>query len=223
MTKSAFAPIPAQYSIAREGFPFILVCLAPAAVFALLGWFVPFLILCALAGFVAYFFRNPTRVAPDDPHAIVSPADGRVIAIDQMQTVPFIEAPGTKVSIFMSVLNVHINRMPMTARIRDVIYRPGTFMVASLDKASEHNERNVFILEGEGGRTLAMAQIAGLIARRIVCYLRPGDTRPVGARVGLIRFGSRVDLYLPLQHAHTIDVHIGDRVKAGESIIGRWA
>ncbi len=223
MTKSAFAPSPTQYLIAREGFPFIFMCLAPAVLCALMGWLIPCLALCALAGCVAYFFRNPTRVAPDDPQAIISPADGRIIAVHQMQTAPFIEAPGTKVSIFMSVLNVHINRMPMTARIRDVIYRPGTFMVASLDKASEHNERNAFVLEGEGGRTLAMVQIAGLVARRIVCYLRPGDTRPVGARVGLIRFGSRVDLYLPQSHAHTIDVHVGDRVRAGESIIGRWA
>jgi phosphatidylserine decarboxylase len=223
MTKSAFAPSPTQHIIAREGFLFIFLCLVPALLFALLGWLIPFLVMCALAGFVAYFFRNPTRVAPDDPQAVISPADGRIIVVQEMQTAPFIEGPGTKVSIFMSVLNVHINRMPMTARIRDVIYRPGKFMVASLDKASEHNERNVFILEGERGRTLAMAQIAGLIARRIVCYLRPGDTRPVGARVGLIRFGSRVDLYLPQSHAHTIDVHVGDRVKAGESIIGRWA
>lgn len=216
-----FSPIPPQRIVTREGYPFITICLVLSILCLALGWILSGLVFTALTVFVVFFFRNPVRIPPDDPQAIVAPADGRVIFIEPLEEAPFINCSGTKVSIFMSVFNVHVNRMPITGSVHDVIYRPGKFMVASLDKASEQNERNVIVVDGDNGKRLAFAQIAGLIARRIVCYLHVNDHLNVGERIGLIRFGSRVDLYIPTPHA--ISVKVGDRVKSGETVIGRWA
>jgi phosphatidylserine decarboxylase len=218
--ESAYAPKPTQRFIAREGYPFILICVAACALCSFFSY--PLAALWVGAGlFVAFFFRNPKRVAPSNEDLIISPADGRIVAVQPLADAPYVGGPAIKVSIFMSVLNVHMNRMPVGGTVREVVYKPGKFLVASLDKASEHNEQNILVLERPCGRKLAMVQIAGLVARRIICYVKPGDTLIAGTRLGLIRFGSRVDLYLPTPN--TIDVKLGDRVKAGTTIIGRWA
>lgn len=217
---SAYSPEPIQRAIAREGYPFLIFSGMLAVFFFIVGWIPAVAVSVALGIFVAYFFRNPVRSIPEGKDVIVSPADGRVISVSEVKDVPFLEGPATKVSIFMSVLNVHINRMPVSAEVKDVAYHTGKFLVASLDKASEHNERNTLMLEDDKGRRMTMTQIAGLVARRIVCYVRPGDRKGVGDRFGLIRFGSRVDLHIPTPHS--IEVSVGDRVKGGSSIIGRW-
>lgn len=217
--ESAYAPKPTQRFIAREGYPFILICVAACALcsffsFALAALWV------VVGLFVAFFFRNPERIAPTEEDFIISPADGRIVAVQPLEDAPHVGGPATKVSIFMSVLNVHMNRMPIRGTVRDVIYKPGKFLVASLDKASEHNEQNVLVIERPSGHKLALVQIAGLIARRIVCYVKPGDDLSAGERFGLIRFGSRVDMYLPVPSS--IEVKVGDRVRAGTTVIGRW-
>lgn len=217
---TAFAPMPTQRCIAREGYPFLFISAAFAITAFVLGWVVPGIAITLLFVFIVYFFRNPERVIPQDSGLILAPADGRIIRIETVPDAPHLGGPATKVSIFMSVFNVHINRMPMRATIEKVLYRPGKFFVASLDKACKHNEQNTLVLKDEGGRRMAMTQIAGLVARRIVCYMRPGDSRNAGDRFGLIRFGSRVDLYLP--QPHSVDIAVGDRVKGGSSVIGRW-
>ncbi len=150
--------------------------------------------------FCFYFFRDPERQPPPRPGAVVAPADGRVVSV--VQAVPPEElglgpAPRWRIATFLSVLNVHVNRVPMDATITSVAYRPGAFVNASLDKASDKNERNALALRLADGRTMAVVQIAGLIARRILCDVKLGDRVHTGARFGIIRFGSRTDLYLP--------------------------
>lgn len=218
---SAYHTMPRQTYIAQEGFPFIGICAIASLFFLLVGWEGVFVPMFGLLCFVGYFFRNPHRDVPEGAGLIISPADGRVLSVERVESAPELAIPAMKVSIFMSVFNVHINRMPLKAKIKKVVYYPGEFLVASLNKASEKNERNVICLEDEVGRQFVVVQIAGLIARRIVCYLRDGDVRARGKRIGLIRFGSRVDLYLPLETV--IDVKVGDKTVSGESIIGRLA
>jgi phosphatidylserine decarboxylase len=217
---SAYRPEPIQRVVAREGYPFILFLIVMGAIFGIMGWAIATFCCFALAAFVMFFFRNPERPIPQSKDLILAPADGRIVAVEKVEKAPNGEGQATKVSIFMSVLNVHINRMPITAKIKDVKYYSGKFLVASLDKASDHNERNELHLEDEEGRCLTMTQIAGLVARRIVCYVKPGDMRSAGDRFGLIRFGSRVDIYL--KDPHSIEVSVGEKVKGGSSILGRW-
>ncbi len=216
----AYTPMPPQRLITREGYPFMIICAVPAALFAAWGWYAASAAFLGLFVFVCFFFRNPERAIPANPACILAPADGRVISVCPLKRAPYLDGPATKVSIFMSVLDVHVNRLPVSALVRRVDYQPGAFFIASRDKASEHNERNALVLEDGQGRLLAMVQIAGLVARRIVCYMRSGDRGGAGDRVGMIRFGSRVDLYVP--PPHSIEVKPGDRVKAGKDVIGRW-
>jgi phosphatidylserine decarboxylase len=169
-----------------------------------------------LAGFVAFFFRNPQRVVPDMPGAVVSPADGKVIGISQTEMPGFTE-PLVKVSIFLSIFNVHINRSPLAGRVEAVDYSPGKFKAAFADKASSDNEHNTILLAGEQARVM-VKQIAGLIARRVVCWIKPGEQVARGERIGLIRFGSRVELFLPAKITQ-LKVNEGDVVKGGETII----
>ena len=192
----------------------------------LVGW--PLLLLSA--GIFA-FFRDPERVVPQLDGAIVSPADGLVTMIAEVETprelviddgsgTPGLPAgPVTRVSIFMSVFDVHINRSPIAGIVRRVVYIPGSFVDAGLDKASEENERQHILLEGTDGLQIGFTQIAGLVARRIVPFVKPGDTVGIGQRVGLIRFGSRVDVYLPAGTGSA--VLLGQRVVAGETILAR--
>lgn len=217
----AYRPRPRQYFIAREGFPFIAIALFAAFAMRLAGLGAGVWVMIGIAGFVAYFFRNPERNAPSEDGVVVAPADGRILSVAHEVNAPHTGACSTRVSIFMSVLNVHINRFPVTAVVKKAVYSPGSFLVASLDKASERNERNSLVLEDEKGRVFVMVQIAGLIARRIVCYLKEGDFLPRGERFGLIRFGSRVDLYLPPEVR--VKVRTGEKVRAGETVIGRFS
>ncbi len=198
--------------VAREGVPFILIAGAlSGALFVasdLLG-----IVGLALVAFVVNFFRNPPRTVPSRPPGrIVSPADGKIVVAE---TAP---SGRVKVSIFMNVFNVHLNRIPVDGTVTGVTYFPGAFMNASFDKASEQNERNRVEMRTEKGESLIMVQVAGLVARRILCYAEPEDTLSAGTIFGLIRFGSRVDLDLPV--GTTLSVRLGERVKGGETVLG---
>jgi phosphatidylserine decarboxylase len=169
-----------------------------------------------LAGFILWFFRDPERAIPTDPDTIVSPADGRVMAIAEES---LDGRPGRRISIFLAIWNVHVNRVPVGGRISRVDYRPGRFHMAMQPAASSENEQNIVRLETSHGE-IVFKQIAGLIARRVVLWKKPGDTVARGERVGLVRFGSRVDLWLPAEAQ--VEVRRGDHVAGGSSIVGRW-
>lgn len=205
--------------VAREGYPFILAAL----VLAVIAWFItPWLeiLFGPLAVFVVAFFRDPERVIPADENSIVSPADGMVIKVETVADGRILKKEVLRVCIFMNVFNVHVNRAPASGVVTDVIYNPGRFFNASLDKASLLNEQNAVVMKAENGETFAFNQIAGLIARRIVCHARPAMRLSRGERFGLIRFGSRVDVYLPA--GSKAAVRVGDKVRAGSSILGYW-
>lgn len=170
--------------------------------------------LLAVAAAVAGFFRDPARVAPGGEGLVVSPADGKVVEVDDGA-----HPGGRRVSIFLSPLDVHINRAPLDARVADIRYQPGRFLAAYKGKASEENERNAVELTDASGRTVRVVQIAGFLARRIVCYVNPGDSLRKGQRFGMIMFGSRVDLHLPGDAE--IEVAPGQRVRGGETIVAR--
>ncbi len=204
--------------IAVEGLPMILP-LAGATLLALVAGFRGLgLVLLLLTLFVLWFFRNPQRKTPEKEKLVISPADGKVIRIEETASE---EQPGKtclKISIFMNIFNVHVNRIPYSGRVRFIRYRSGKFLSANLDKASALNERNTVMVQTDDGREIITVQIAGLIARRIVCWLREGMQVRKGDRFGLIRFGSRLEVFLPLGSA--ILVEVGDRVRAGETPIG---
>lgn len=210
----------ANQPVAQEGYPFIGLFAFVTLVFALLGWGFPAVVLLALTLFTVYFFRNPERNTPLDADLVVAPADGEVIFVGEVEEDQYFEGPVQKVSIFMSVFNVHVNRVPLSGKVIDMFYRRGEFFNASLDKASEQNEQGGILLEDEKGRKVLFVQIAGLIARRIVTYPVVGDLLKTGQRYGLIRFGSRVDIYLPTDCR--LEVVLGDKTVAGESVVGRW-
>src|SRR5215510_14394711 len=196
--------------IARDAYRFLM----PLAILALAAFVLKLallgLLLSALFAFVAFFFRNPVRRIPADPRAIVSPADGKVVKLERVGNV-------TKMSIFLSIFNVHVNRSPIGGRIEAVDYKPGKFLVAFNDKASTDNERNI-IMVSDGRITIVFTQIAGIVARRIVFWKHVGDAVQKGELVGLIRFGSRVDVLFPSGTQATVKV--GDRVHGGSSPIG---
>jgi phosphatidylserine decarboxylase len=172
----------------------------------------------------AYFFRDPERVTPVRPGLLISPADGRISAIEDVPPPPELDLgpePRTRISVFMNVFDVHVNRAPADARIVRIAYVPGKFINAELDKASQHNERQAFTLELDGGARIGVVQIAGLIARRIVKFVHENQRILAGERFGLIRFGSRVDLYLP-QGARPL-VAVGQRAVAGETVLADLA
>jgi phosphatidylserine decarboxylase len=212
--------------IAREGIPFILIGLALTMVSIWAGtrwnstvlWVVSTLF-AILTVFVAFFFRDPDRTCPDEPGLVVSPADGTVLSIDTIAHHP-VTGPNTiKMSIFLSVMNVHVNRVPISGIVDYVKYVPGKFLVAYVDKASEENEQTEIAMTDAQGRKVVFKQIAGIIARRIVCTIRENDTLRIGQRFGLIRFGSRMDIFLPA--GSTMNVKKGDKTRGGETIIGR--
>jgi phosphatidylserine decarboxylase len=205
--------------IHREGWIFVgvgaVTTIGLAFVNVSLGW-----IGLLVTVWIAYFFRDPERVTPRRAGLVVSPADGRVIRIDEAPPpteLGMVAAPMVRVAIFMNVFDVHVNRMPITATVTRIAYHPGRFFNASLDKSSEHNERQSFRLVLDDGREIAMVQIAGLVARRILTWVREGDMAKTGVRFGMIRFGSRVDVYLP---AGTVPVVlVGQRAIAGETLL----
>ncbi len=201
--------------IAREGWPFLAIStvLAIAVTVWCAAWSIP---LWIIALFVLQFFRDPPREIPQDVGAVLSPADGRVIKVERTQD-PYGQREAILVSVFMNVFNVHSNRSPVDGKIERVQYFPGKFVNADLDKASLENERNAIVLKTAAGQTVTFVQVAGLIARRILCYAKAGDVLTRGQRYGFIRFGSRVDVYLPLDAG--VKVSIGDKVSATTTIL----
>lgn len=209
---------PGPFRLAKEGYPFLLIfgILAAGA-----GWlFWPLGIVFGLLFlFTLYFFRDPERQVPADPALLASPADGRVLKIEDIQNGAYISGPYRKISIFMSPMDVHVNTIPCDGTIQAVNYHAGKFFVASLDKASEHNERNAVVLKTAAGKQVGFVQIAGLVARRIVCYADQGRAVRRGERYGLIRFGSRMEVCLPPEWP--VLVKPGDRVFAAQSALAR--
>ena len=207
-----------QWPVAKEGLPFLV----PSALLTIflggMGWKVLMSLGILLTIFIAFFFRNPKRKIPSLQNIILSPADGRIVHVGECEEDRFLRKKALKVSIFMSLFNVHINRAPAAGKVLERSYHPGRFLVASADKASLLNEQNAFVLETEDQFKILLIQIAGFVARRIVCYAKAGDTLRKGEIFGLIRFGSRIDLYLPTEVKPIVKV--GQHVKGGESIIG---
>jgi phosphatidylserine decarboxylase len=198
--------------MAKEGYPFLLPLLLVVVLSFSLGMNWLGSIFLALAVFIAYFFRDPERLIPADEAAIVSPADGKIVGIAAEPD------KTTRVSIFLSVFNVHINRSPIAGEVESVRYVPGKFKVAFDATASAENEQNVLVIRS-GSDKIKFSQIAGILARRIVCWKKPGDSVAKGERVGLIKFGSRVDIFLPDSVA--LSINLGDKVQGGASVIGR--
>lgn len=200
----------------KEGYYFGLPPLLLGALAFLVGWTIIGIALACLAAFVFFFFRDPERVIPSDPGAVVSPADGRVLVVTDEENAG---RPGKRISIFLAIWNVHVNRSPAAGVISKLQYRPGKFFAAMRESASTENEQNVISLATESGEIICK-QIAGLIARRVVCWKKPGDRVALGERLGLVRFGSRADLWLPREAE--ILTKVGDRVKGGSSIVAYW-
>lgn len=203
--------------LAREGWPFVGAVLLPALVVTwFFGWWSVPLWLALV--FVVQFFRDPPREVPEDASAVVSPADGRIVAVERTRD-PFLERDALKISVFMNVFNVHSNRSPVDGAVHKRWYHAGSFLNAALDKASAGNERNALWLRARSGQDVTCVQIAGFVARRILCYVTEGAQLVRGQRFGFIRFGSRVDVYLPPDAEPA--AAIGDKVYAAESVIAR--
>ncbi|HKO67810.1 MAG TPA: phosphatidylserine decarboxylase [Burkholderiaceae bacterium] len=204
--------------LAREGWPYIGASVVAAiliAAFFGLAWSLP---VWLIAIFIIQFFRDPPRSVPADPNTVLSPADGRIVRV-QKTVDPYTQAEALLVSVFMNVFNVHSNRSPVDGTIERIDYQAGTFVNADLDKASTENERNALVVKLPQGQRISVVQVAGLIARRILCYVKAGQTLARGQRYGFIRFGSRVDVYLPL--AAVPQVAVGDKVYATSTVIAK--
>src|SRR5437867_4699291 len=200
----------------KEGYFFGLPPLVLGGSAILLHWYVAAAVLVFLALFVFSFFRDPDRVIPAEPGAVVSPADGRVVVVTEEENAG---RPGQRLSVFLAIWNVHVNRAPASGTITNLDYRPGKFLAAMRERASLENEQNVFTLSTEAGE-MVFKQIAGLIARRVVSWKRPGEKVARGERIGLVRFGSRVDVWVPKEAE--ILVKVGENVKGGASVLARW-
>lgn len=204
--------------VAKEGIPFIAIPAGLTVVSAWGGWAAVAVVGGLATAFVAWFFRNPARVIPREPRVVVAPGDGKVIAIEEEFEPRYLKDRAVRVSIFLTVFDVHINRIPCDGIIEDVQYQPGAFMVASRPEATLRNEQNALMIRTVEGCKVLCVQVAGLIARRIVCWASPRDQAVRGERFGLIRFGSRMDTFLPL--GTRLRVTVGDTVKGGETILG---
>jgi phosphatidylserine decarboxylase len=202
--------------MAKEGIPYIILFIVPAAIFAALGWWIAAACCFLLAAFMAFFFRDPERECPADNAVIISPADGRVVVVAPVE--PDVKDSPTQISIFLSPMNVHINRSPIAGEITEVVYKRGAFHVASRDIASVENEQNIVTIRGRYV-TIVFRQIAGVLARRIVLWKKQGDTVAMGERVGLMKFSSRMDVIVPSEVE--VLVREGDRVVAGVTVLGR--
>ena len=208
-----------HHIIAREGWPFLALSLVVAALVTWVGgwWSLPFWL---LALFVLQFFRDPARPIPAGVNAVLSPADGRIVVVGKARD-PYLDRDALKISVFMNVFNVHSNRSPVDGEIQHAWYHPGSFLNAALDKASLENERNALHIVAANGAAVTCVQVAGLVARRILCYVKPGDRVARGQRYGFIRFGSRVDLYLPPDSRALVQV--GDKVAASATVLAELA
>ena len=205
-----------------EGFKFAAISLSLSIILTTVSQIIS-VIFFVLTFFILWFFRDPKRNKPQDSNLIISSADGKVCLIDEAyppQETPLTEEKMKRICVFMNVFNVHVNRSPVQGEVQNIIYKKGQFLNASLDKASEKNERNSLVIKTENGTQVVVVQIAGLIARRILSFISPADRLFQGERFGLIRFGSRVDIYLPLDAIEKCKV--GDKVVAGESILATF-
>lgn len=200
----------------RDGYKFAVPPLVLGVAAAAFRWRATAATLLSAGAFVAYFFRDPHRVPPGDPDVVVSPADGRVVEIVAEQ---LDGRPGQRISIFLAIWDVHVNRSPMAGRLRRLDYRPGSFYAAMRSRASAENEQNVIRLETDHGEIM-FKQIAGWVARRVVCWKKPGDSLALGERIGLIRFGSRMDVWLP--DGAEIVAKVGQHVAGGVSVLAHW-
>jgi len=203
---------------AKEGIPFIGAAVGVTLLAGMLGWALITVGGATLTLFVVWFFRNPHRVIPQGPRLLVASGDGKVIAIEEEFEPRFIKDRSIRVTIFLNVFDVHINRIPCEGVVEEVQYQPGLFLVASRPDATLRNEQNALMIRTAQGAKVLCVQVAGLIARRIVCWISAGDRAILGERFGLIRFGSRMDTFLPL--GTVLKVAVGDRVKGGETILG---
>jgi phosphatidylserine decarboxylase len=204
--------------LAREGWGHTAIVAIPAVLVTVWAgwlWAAP---LWLATVFVVQFFRDPARAIPALPGAVVCPADGRVIKVDEVDD-PYLKRPAKRVSIFMNVFNVHSNRMPVAGMVKERWYHPGSFLNAALDKAARDNERNALWIKTDTGEDVVAVQVAGLIARRILCYVEPGQQVGLGERYGFIRFGSRVDVYLPM--SAQVKVALGDKVHAASDVLAQ--
>ncbi|MBI9079099.1 MAG: phosphatidylserine decarboxylase family protein [Pseudodesulfovibrio sp.] len=202
--------------IALEGLSYIFISAFSTLIFALIECWPMAVIGLGVTCFIGHFFRDPERVGPEDAEAVASPADGKIIKVTR-EVDPVSGEMRQVICVFMNVFNVHVNRMPISGKVEMIRYIPGKFFNASFDKASKDNERNVVVITGKGNQRFTVVQIAGLIARRIVCWAEPADKLKRGERFGLIKFGSRVDLYMPDGYVPLVSV--GDKVVAGETAL----
>ena len=201
--------------IAREGWPFLAGIVAISILFTF--WSpAASIVFWILSLFVLQFFRDPARLAPDGANNVLSPADGRIVAVEEVEDI-YAGRRALKISVFMNVFNVHSNRAPVNGSVESVTYFPGKFLNAALDKASLENERNATVIRTSAGHLVTAVQVAGLVAKRILCYAKPGDQFYAGQRYGFIRFGSRVDVYLPLGSRPRVS--IGDKVSATSTVL----
>ncbi len=207
--------------LAKEGIPFILIGAGLTLGAWMIGgtWFTGFFGVVTL--FITWFFRNPARTIPPGENLIVSPGDGMVVAVESEFEHRYLKEQSIRISIFLNVFDVHINRMPVGGTVHDIVYQPGKFMMANQPEASSGNEQNAVMIETPTQQRVLCVQVAGLLARRIVCWVQPGETAVPGERFGLIRFGSRMDTYFPVNSR--IRVKVGDCVKGGESILAEFA
>src|SRR5687768_16493283 len=204
--------------IVKEGLPFVGGLAGTALLLGLSGWIIPAGVVGGFTLFTAWFFRNPSRIIPQDPNAVVSSGDGKVIAIEEEFEPRYLKEKSIRLTVFLKVFDVHVNRMPCAGTVEGISYQPGQFLVASKPEATLRNEQNAVMLKTVSGAKVLCVQVAGLIARRIVCWVGQGERVQRGERFGLIRFGSRMDTFLPL--GSKICVAVGDRVKGGETIVG---
>ncbi|MDH5299531.1 MAG: phosphatidylserine decarboxylase family protein [Desulfobulbaceae bacterium] len=207
--------------VAQEGYPFIGFAAFVTLLLGIIGFATLALLSLLVTAFVLYFFRDPSRISSDEKDVLVSPADGKIIVIDKIFDDRFVKEHVYKVSIFMNVFNVHVNRVPFNGEVTQIHYSPGRFYSADTERGALENEFCAVTMKTESGGRLAFVQVAGLIARRIVCWAQLGDRLQRGQRYGLIRFGSRVDLYLPLQVQ--LEVKLGQKVRAGETVLGYFS
>jgi len=205
--------------IAREGWVFVALALAVAIALSAAGLWVLAALAWLAVAFVLQFFRDPPRVVPREPNAVLAPADGRIVSVGNARD-PYLERDALKISVFMNVFNVHSNRSPVDGTVVGAWYHAGSFLNAALDKASLENERNALHLRTADGRDVTCVQVAGLIARRILCYVKPGDALARGQRYGFIRFGSRVDVYVAPDALPKVAV--GDVVHATQTILAEF-
>ncbi|MBM4119408.1 MAG: phosphatidylserine decarboxylase family protein [Nitrospira sp.] len=204
--------------IVKEGLPFVAAVGTPAVAAGMLGWTGIAAAFGAVALFTAWFFRNPQRSAPQADRIVVAPADGKIVEISEETESRFLKGKCVRISIFLNIFDVHVNRIPCKGTVEQVTYQPGQFLVASRPEATLQNEQNALLIRAAQGTKVLCVQIAGLIARRIVCWVQPGESVVCGERFGLIRFGSRMDVFLPV--GTKLKVKVGDHVKGGETLFG---